>query len=84
MKKKMLILALTLTAIVGAAATTRGNEGSMKEMASNYIVVVRHWFTYRTYAAPVVVYRPRYYVATPVYSYSYTVPVYRYRYYLHY
>jgi hypothetical protein len=82
MKKKILILALVLTAIVALASTgnqpSSSNGNSLKEMASNYWVVTTHWFGYRTYVAPTVVYSP--YVA-PVYGYSYYRPYYRYHYY---
>jgi hypothetical protein len=83
MKKKILMLALVLTAVVGLAAASNhqgsSNGSSLKDMASNYWVVTTHWFGYNTYVAPAVVYSP--YVAAPAYSYSYYRPVYRYHYY---
>lgn len=81
MKKKMLILVLALTAIVGAAVASNKQGSTTQENASNYWVV-RHW--YRTYSvAPVYVYRPRYVVAAPVYTYP-VVPVYRFHIYHYY
>jgi hypothetical protein len=84
MKKKILIVALVLTAVIGLASTGNqqgsSNGSSLKEIASNYWVVTTHWFGYRTYVAPAVVYRPD---VAPVYTYSYYRPYYRYHYYWH-
>ena len=84
MKKKILILALVLTAVVALASTgsqqSSSNGNSLKGMASNYWVVTTHWFGYRTYVAPAVVYSP--YVPRQFTVFVFP-PYYRYHYYWH-
>jgi hypothetical protein len=82
MKKKLAVLVLALAALFGAAASSKAQGSALQENASNRIVIVRNWY-YRTYSvAPVYVYRPRYFVAAPVVTYS--APVYRFHFYHYY
>jgi hypothetical protein len=68
MKKKLMVLVLTLAALIGASATSKAQGSSAQENAGNYWVVRHYHYWYRTYS-PVYVYRPSYVVVQPAYRF---------------
>jgi len=66
MKKKLMVLALSVAALIGASAASNAQGSSAQENAGNYWVV-RHYHYYWT--SPVYVYRPSYVVVRPAYRF---------------